>query len=126
VLLCLCGNASAVIIGLGYDVQGNLSIKNGQSYQFDLGNRLRQATSLERYRYDSLVAAKVDACGASVCYQHADARGSPVAETNERAAAVARTAYTPYGSSIGAAKDGMRYAGHVMDGSTGLTYMQQL
>ena len=105
-------------------MKGNLSIKNGQGYQFDFGNRLRQATSLERYRYDGLVAVrKVDACGASVCYQHADARGSPVAETNEQAAAVARTAYTPNGSSIGAAKDGMRYAGHVMDGSTGLTYM---
>ncbi|WP_448129642.1 RHS repeat domain-containing protein [Stenotrophomonas rhizophila] len=42
----------AAIIGLGYDVQGNLSIKNGQGYQFDFGNRLRVATSLERYRYD--------------------------------------------------------------------------
>ncbi|REN02063.1 hypothetical protein DSI35_19085, partial [Mycobacterium tuberculosis] len=31
----------AAIIGLGYDVQGNLSIKNGQGYQFDFGNRLR-------------------------------------------------------------------------------------
>ena len=163
----------AAIIGLGYDVQGNLSIKNGQGYQFDFGNRLRVATSLERYRYDghgrrssaidagsgknrhylysqggalaylwdqatgertqyiqlagSLVAArKVAGSGAvSVRYQHTDALGSPVAETNEQAAVVLRTAYTPYGASIGAATDGVGYTGHVMDGSTGLTYMQQ-
>jgi len=156
-----------------YDVQGALSIKNGQGYQFDFGNRLRVATSLERYRYDghgrrssvidagsgknrhylysqggalaylwdqgtgertqyiqlagSLVAArKVAGSGAvSVRYQHTDALGSPVAETNEQAAVVLRTAYTPYGASIGAAQDGVGYTGHVMDGSTGLTYMQQ-
>jgi len=165
--------AGAGIIGLGYDVQGNLSIKNGQAYQFDFGNRLRQATNLERYRYDghgrrssvidagsgknrhylysqggalaylwdqgtgettqyiqlagSLVATrKLDAGGAaSVRYQHTDALGSPVAETNEQAGVVQRTAYTPYGASIGAQKDGVGYTGHVMDGSTGLTYMQQ-
>ena len=147
--------------------------KNGQGYQFDFGNRLRVATSLERYRYDghgrrssvidagsgknrhylysqggalaylwdqgtgertqyiqlagSLVAArKVAGSGAvSVRYQHTDALGSPVAETNEQAAVVLRTAYTPYGASIGAVQDGVGYTGHVMDGSTGLTYMQQ-
>ncbi|MGH8045050.1 MAG: RHS repeat-associated core domain-containing protein, partial [Stenotrophomonas sp.] len=165
--------AGAGIIGLGYDVQGNLSVKNGQGYQFDFGNRLRQATNLERYRYDghgrrssvidagsgknrhylysqggalaylwdqgtgertqyiqlagSLVATrKTNAGGAvSVRYQHTDALGSPVAETNEQAGVVQRTAYTPYGASIGAQKDGVGYTGHVMDGSTGLTYMQQ-
>ena len=163
----------AAIMGFAYDVQGNLSVKNGQGYQFDYGNRLRQATNLERYRYDghgrrssvidagsghnrhylysqggalaylwdqgtgeytqyiqlagSLVATrKVDAGGAAVVrYQHTDALGSPVAETNEQAVVVQRTAYTPYGASIGAQKDGVGYTGHVMDGSTGLTYMQQ-
>ena len=163
----------AAIMGFAYDVQGNLSVKNGQGYQFDYGNRLRQATNLERYRYDghgrrssvidagsghnrhylysqggalaylwdqgtgeytqyiqlagSLVATrKVDAGGAAVVrYQHTDALGSPVAETNEQAVVVQRTAYTPYGASIGAQKDGVGYTGHVMDVSTGLTYMQQ-
>lgn len=172
-LIVVRNAGGAAIIGLGYDVQGNLSIKNGQGYQFDFGNRLRVATSLERYRYDghgrrssaidagsgknrhylysqggalayiwdqgtgertqyiqlagSLVAArKVAGSGAvSVRYQHTDALGSPVAETNEQAAVVLRTAYTPYGASIGAAQDGVGYTGHVMDGSTGLTYMQQ-
>ena len=163
----------AAIVGLGYDVQGNLSIKNGQAYQFDFGNRLRQATGLERYRYDghgrrsslidagsgknrhylysqggalaylwdqgtgettqyiqlagSLVATRTQAASGavSVKYQHTDALGSPVAETNEQAAVVKRLAYTPYGASIGATVDGVGYTGHVMDGSTGLTYMQQ-
>ncbi|GAB3383475.1 RHS repeat domain-containing protein [Lysobacter fragariae] len=47
-----CSGAS--VIGLGYDVQGNLANKNGQGFNFDYGNRLRAATSLETYRYDGL------------------------------------------------------------------------
>ncbi len=42
----------ATVIGLGYDDQGNLARKNGQSYQFDFGNRLREVEDRERYRYD--------------------------------------------------------------------------
>jgi len=45
-------DAGATTTGLAYDVQGNLSNKNGQTFQFDYGNRLRQATGLETYRYD--------------------------------------------------------------------------
>ncbi|MFY0186240.1 RHS repeat-associated core domain-containing protein [Stenotrophomonas sp. PUT21] len=131
-----------------YDVQGALSIKNGQGYQFDFGNRLRVATSLERYRYDGhgRRSSVIDAGsgknrhylysqGGALAYlwdqgtgertQYIQLAGSPVAETNEQAAVVLRTAYTPYGASIGAAQDGVGYTGHVMDGSTGLTYMQQ-
>ncbi|MEH6414651.1 hypothetical protein [Pseudomonas sp. CGJS7] len=40
------------VIGLGYDVQGNLDNKNGQQFQFDFGNRLRTAVGKETYRYD--------------------------------------------------------------------------
>lgn len=138
----------AAIIGLGYDVQGNLSIKNGQGYQFDFGNRLRVATSLERCRYDGhgRCSSVIDtgsgknrhylySQGGALAYlwdqgtgertQYIQLAGSPVAETNEQAAVVLRTAYTPYGASIGAATDGVGDTGHVMDGSTGLTYMQQ-
>jgi len=46
-----CGGSS--VIGLGYDVQGNLENKNGQLYDFDTGNRLREVMGLERYRYDA-------------------------------------------------------------------------
>ncbi len=42
----------ATVVGLAYDTQGNLSLKNGQSFDFDRGNRLRQALGTERYRYD--------------------------------------------------------------------------
>ncbi|XQA78135.1 RHS repeat protein [Xanthomonas sacchari] len=45
-----CGGST--VIGMSYDPQGNLSNKNGQAFVFDYGNRLRQATGKETYRYD--------------------------------------------------------------------------
>jgi RHS repeat-associated protein len=39
------------VVGLGYDVQGNLSNKSGVAYTFDYGNRMR-AGGPETYRYD--------------------------------------------------------------------------
>jgi len=45
-----CGGST--VIGMSYDPQGNLSNKNGQAFVFDYGNRLRQATGKESYRYD--------------------------------------------------------------------------
>lgn len=44
----------STVIGLAYDVQGNLSNKNGQAYDFDYGNRLRSVSGKEAYRYDGL------------------------------------------------------------------------
>ncbi|KLD73036.1 hypothetical protein Y886_40170, partial [Xanthomonas hyacinthi DSM 19077] len=47
------GNCSgSTVIGMSYDLQGNLRNKNGQGYVFDYGNRLREATGKETYRYD--------------------------------------------------------------------------
>jgi RHS repeat-associated protein len=46
--------AGATVVGLDYDLQGNLNNKNGQIYQFDYGNRLRIVNSKESYRYDGL------------------------------------------------------------------------
>lgn len=43
----------ATVIGLGYDVRGNLANRSGQLYQFDFGNRLRSAPGSETYRYDA-------------------------------------------------------------------------
>jgi len=43
--------AGATVIGLEYDVQGNVVNRSGQVYSFDYGNRLRSATG-EAYRYD--------------------------------------------------------------------------
>ena len=58
-------------------------------------------------------------------YQHTDALGSPVATTDASGALIERTNYEPYGSAINKTVDGIGYTGHVMDGATGLTYMQQ-
>jgi RHS repeat-associated protein len=41
----------ASVVGLGYDVQGNLNNKSGVAYTFDYGNRMR-AGGPETYRYD--------------------------------------------------------------------------
>jgi len=46
-------SSGATVIGLGYDAQGNLANKNGAEFDFDLGNRLRQAVGIETYRYDA-------------------------------------------------------------------------
>lgn len=43
----------ATVVGLGYDVQGNLAIRNGQAFGFDYGNRLRTVGTTETYLYDS-------------------------------------------------------------------------
>lgn len=45
-------SGGAAVIGLDYDAQGNLTSKNGQLFDFDHGNRLREATGEERYVYD--------------------------------------------------------------------------
>ncbi len=43
----------SALIGLNYDVQGNLSKKNGEDFSFDLGNRLRDVGGREAYAYDA-------------------------------------------------------------------------
>lgn len=48
----IMNDGGATIIGFAYDVQGNLANKNGQIFQFDYGNRLRNAVGKETYRYD--------------------------------------------------------------------------
>lgn len=44
--------SGSTVIGMSYDLQGNLQNKNGQTFAFDYGNRLREATGKETYRYD--------------------------------------------------------------------------
>jgi RHS repeat-associated protein len=59
-------------------------------------------------------------------YVHTDALGSPVAATNAQGQVIERNDYEPYGAIIGKPNhNGIGYTGHVMDGGTGLTYMQQ-
>ena len=45
-------NGSPAVVALGYDAQGNLAFRNGSTYSFDYGNRLR-GTAGQRYRYDA-------------------------------------------------------------------------
>ncbi len=49
----LNGPGGASIIGLGYDVRGNVIKKNGNLFVFDHGNRLRTAQGTDTYRYDA-------------------------------------------------------------------------
>ena len=172
--------AGASVVGLSYDVQGNLQNKNGQWYEFDYGNRLRGVSAKEYYRYDghgrrvlnwryptastpngtvslsqysqsgqlmyvddnqeSKSSAHIYLAGSLIAtheysqpswstqtkYQHTDALGSPVAVTNQAGTVIERHDYEPYGAIIGKPNyNGIGYTGHMMDGATGLTYMQQ-
>jgi RHS repeat-associated protein len=64
--------------------------------------------------------------GVTLRFQHTDALGSPVAETDPLRNIMKRNSYAPYGEAYGATVvDGTGYTGHVMDRATGLTYMQQ-
>lgn len=166
-------SAGATVVGIGYDVQGNVSNKNGANFGFDYGNRLR-GSDTEWYAYDAH-GRRILSCNATACdyqqyaydgkpyfhldyrkgkrynniylagsvvaireagvsddsnpqlkYQHTDALGSPVAVTDAAGTVIDRTNYEPYGAAINKpAYDGIGYTGHVMDGATGLTYMQQ-
>lgn len=59
-------------------------------------------------------------------FQHTDALGSPVAISDAAGNVIERLAYEPFGAVIGKpGHDGVGFAGHVMDGGTGLVQMQQ-
>ena len=58
--------SGATVIGLGYDPQGNVLNKNGQGYEFDLGNRLRRSTGKEWYAYDGH-GRRVLSCTPTAC-----------------------------------------------------------
>lgn len=170
----ILNQGGASVVGLSYEPQGNLANKNGEAFVFDFGNRLREVTGRERYRYDSsgyrvstarwndgvtasyhyagngkLFYEQDDRSGERseyiyldgstvairsygsdnqphVKYQHTDALDSPVAVSNESGSQIDRTDWEPYGAAIGKPNyNGLGYTGHMMDGETGLTYMQQ-
>ncbi|MBX3714306.1 MAG: hypothetical protein KF800_20255 [Lysobacter sp.] len=80
------------------------------------------------YLAGSVIATRENRWGVSVevKYQHTDALGSPVAVTNASGQVIERMDYEPWGAIIGKPNhNGIGYTGHVMDGATGLTYMQQ-
>lgn len=93
-------------------------------------NYLNQKTYENVYLAGSLIAtidhAWLSNAVLATKYQHTDALGSPVAVTNALGQVIERLDYEPWGAIIGnPTRSGMGYTGHVMDGATGLTYMQQ-
>lgn len=60
------GCNAATVIGLSYDVQGNLHQKNGQEFRFDLGNRLREVVGKDWYAYDGQ-GRRVLSCNGAGC-----------------------------------------------------------
>jgi RHS repeat-associated protein len=62
----------------------------------------------------------------TVEYIHTDALGTPIAVTDSSGQIVERGEYEPYGQPLGTTPvDAPGFTGHVQDGATGLTYMQQ-
>jgi len=77
------GTTSPAVIALAYDVQGNLSIKNGASYAFDFGNRLR-TTAGQNYRYDAQGRrVRQDVAGSQLQYSQYAADGRLVWQRDE-------------------------------------------
>lgn len=73
-----------------------------------------------------LVAAQTGWAQEAVRYVHTDALGSPVAYSNAAGVVTERIVYEPYGNALGAVSvDGPGFTGHVRDGATLLSYMQQ-
>ena len=90
------------VIGLEYDVQGNVSSKsslgNTYVYDFDFGNRLRNVPGKEWYAYDGL-GRRVLSCGSSACnYQQYTQAGQPIMAWDYQASK--RTEYVYLGGSL--------------------------
>jgi RHS repeat-associated protein len=90
------------------------------------GRRLQNISYVYLNGSQIATRTKTNAGDVIVRYQMTDALGSPVASTDTTASAssILRTSYTPWGE-VSPSVDGTGYTGHVMDGNTGLTYMQQ-
>jgi RHS repeat-associated protein len=77
-----------------------------------------------KYVYlDRHVIAEVSSAG--TVYDHTDALGSPVAQTNPKKEVLSRTHYEPYGYVASGPTHKIGFTGHVNDPATGLVYMQQ-
>jgi RHS repeat-associated protein len=176
--VCTGSTPSDAVWALGYDVQGNLSFKDAQTFDFDYGNRLRKIGTGLAYTYDGLgrrvtsktgpsnprttttfysrdgrllvqkdlsssrttenihlgssliakrtIGGTTPGGGPSISYVHTDALGSPVSTTGETRTASPHNEWEPYGLAAGnPGYTGIGFAGHFMDGSTGLVQMQQ-
>ena len=162
----ITGGPPGFNVSYGYDVRGNVTQRNGQVFEYDLGNRLKRAVGKATYTYDGFrrrvsvvgtdgvtrvqvyaqdgkllyvapsggTATKyvylrnhvlAEVTGATVTYDHTDALGSPVAQTNAAGAVLSRTRYEPYGYMVAGTPRTIGFTGHVNDNDTTLVYMQQ-
>ncbi|MGI4719844.1 MAG: RHS repeat-associated core domain-containing protein [Janthinobacterium lividum] len=162
----ITGGPPGFNVSYGYDVRGNATQRNGQVFEYDLGNRLKRAVGKATYTYDGFkrrvsvvgtdgvtrvqvyaqdgkllyvapsgrTATKyvylrnhvlAEVTGAAVTYDHTDALGSPVAQTNAAGAVLSRTRYEPYGYMVAGTPRTIGFTGHVNDNDTTLVYMQQ-
>jgi RHS repeat-associated protein len=77
-------SSGAAVVGLDYDDQGNLSNKNGRTYTFDYGNRLRTALGTDTYWYDAYGRRALAATSKGKGYSLYGADGSLLWERDER------------------------------------------
>ena len=124
--------------GLGRRVQTTHADQSLRVWQYSQSGQLmmgwtgpnNQTTQQYIYLAGSLIAI-VDRTWpaqtiASIKFQHTDALGTPVAETDTAGGVVQRSEYDPYGRlNNRPLTDGPGYTGHYQDAATGLTYMQQ-
>ena len=78
------------IVGLGYDARGNVANKNGDTFDFDYGNRLRSISGTASYVYDGLGRRVRDVSGASRYSLYS--RGGQLVFTSD----MRRTMYSDY------------------------------
>lgn len=72
------------------------------------------------------ISRPIGATTATITYLHTDALGSPIAKSNAGQGVIETSEYEPFGKLLNRANDNRAgYTGHVMDGVSGLTYMQQ-
>ncbi|WP_158550653.1 peptidoglycan DD-metalloendopeptidase family protein [Cognatiluteimonas weifangensis] len=88
-------SSGATVIGLGYDVQGNLANKNGTLYTFDLGNRLRTVgpSPASSYVYDGQGRRVRDTVAVSSKYSQYTLSGQLAMTGDERAGTVDEYVY---------------------------------
>ena len=129
------GTSSYVYDGLGRRVKATANGLATDSYYGRDGALLFQRTPTKTVNYvrlaGSLVAERSVPIGGGSetrTFQHTDALGTPVLETNASGAEItgSRERMTAYGEPAdGGYADGPGYTGHVTDAASKLTYMQQ-
>lgn len=78
---CASGTTS---YGLGYDAQGNLANKNGQTFTFDLGNRMRRSNSPSYwYAYDGY-GRRILSCTSAACNYQQYSQSGQLAITEDK------------------------------------------